>query len=74
MPNEQRDEFDSCFDKPQFGRHRGGRETDEVSAMPLIGIFAPVIGAGNMMLVGGTGLAAIALYFVANKKYAPCRK
>lgn len=43
-----------------------------VSAMPLGallgGIFTPFIGVRNMMLLGGTGLALIALYFLANKK------
>jgi len=42
-----------------------------VSAMPLGallgGIFAPVIGVGNMMLVSSTGLLAIVFYFLFNK-------
>lgn len=43
-----------------------------VSAMPLGallgGAFAPIMGAGNVMLMGSFGLLAIAGYFLANKK------
>lgn len=43
-----------------------------VSAMPLGallgGIFAPLLGAANIMLIGSFGLLAIAGYFLANKK------
>lgn len=62
----------TAIDEDKLARVASIIDSVLVSAMPLGallgGIFTPVIGAGNMMFLGGTGLFMIALYFLANKK------
>lgn len=62
----------TAIDEDKLARVSSIIDSVLVSAMPLGallgGIFAPVIGAGNGMLLGGAGLAVIALYFLVNKK------
>ncbi|MDN3451702.1 MFS transporter [Planococcus sp. APC 3906] len=62
----------TAIDEDKLARVSSIIDSVLVSSMPLGallgGIFAPLIGAGNMMLLGGAGLAVIALYFTANKK------
>ena len=62
----------TAIDEDKLARVSSIIDSVLVSAMPLGallgGIFAPLIGAGNIMLLGGAGLAVIALYFTANKK------